>query len=142
MLENKLNNINITNLNSIEAIGGNVMHILKSNESSFRGYGEAYFSWVNSGFIKGWKLHKEMTLNIVVPIGCIKFVFFDKNHMNDFKIVIIGENDYSRVTVPPNIWFAFKGMSAQPSLLINIANIIHNENEVLRKEINEINFKW
>ena len=42
-------------------------------------YIEAYFSIIKPGYIKAWKLHKKMTMNIVVPIGSVQFVFYDKN---------------------------------------------------------------
>jgi dTDP-4-dehydrorhamnose 3,5-epimerase len=42
--------------------------------------------------------------------------------------------------VPPNIWFAFKGVGEGINMLTNIADISHDPNEVLRKELNEIQF--
>ena len=55
-----------TNLSIIPLKKGNVFHALKTTESDFQGFGEAYFSTVNFNDIKAWKKHKKMTLNIVV----------------------------------------------------------------------------
>ena len=30
---------------------------------------------VKSGSIKGWKKHLEMTMNLIVPLGMVRFVF-------------------------------------------------------------------
>ena len=63
-------------LNKIACKGGDIYHILKSNESSFDNFGEAYFSWIDHFYVKGWKRHLKMTCNLVVPIGTVNFVFF------------------------------------------------------------------
>ena len=67
----------ITPLNIIDTPGGNVMHAMKGSDPGFVKFGEAYFSKVNPFEIKAWKRHKEMTLNLVVPQGKIRFVFCD-----------------------------------------------------------------
>ncbi len=69
--------VQLTALNIIEGPSGNVLHALKGHEDSFNGFGEAYFSTIHHNSVKGWKRHRQMTLNIVVPIGSIKFVLFD-----------------------------------------------------------------
>ena len=43
----------------------------------FNHFKESYFSTVNGDVIKPWKKHNKMTLNLVVPLGEIKFVLFD-----------------------------------------------------------------
>ena len=69
----------LTSLDIIDLVGGNVFHIMKKSSPGYQSFGEAYFSQINQGVIKAWKRHKIMTLNIVVPVGSIKFVF-DFNH--------------------------------------------------------------
>ena len=49
---------------------------------------------------------------------------------------------YVRLTVPPGIWFGFKGKAAGKSLLLNIADIVHEPNEVLSKPKSEILYDW
>ena len=48
-----------------------------------------YFSVVNPGVVKGWKLHKKMTCNLIVPIGTIKFVI--SKNLIDFDTFELGE---------------------------------------------------
>ena len=71
-----LDDILVTPLKRISTVGGDVMHALRISDKGFHGFGEVYFSWVEMGSIKAWKCHQHMTLNLVVPIGEVSFVFF------------------------------------------------------------------
>ena len=66
----------IRKLNQIKNSDGDIYHVFKKTDKEFKDFGEAYFSFINQGCIKGWKKHKEMTLNLVVPIGKVKFVIY------------------------------------------------------------------
>ena len=54
---------------------------------------------------------------------------------NRFQEIVISKRNYKRITVPPNIWFGFKGIGKENNLVVNLSNIEHSENEVERKEI-------
>ena len=141
-----INGVIFTPLSIIDTKGGEVLHVMKKNDPCFSSFGEAYFSNVEPNAIKGWKLHRQMVLNLVVPVGAIKFVILDdrkdsKTKGNFFKFVLSRIN-YGRLTVPPNLWFAFQGIDLNKSLLLNIANIVHDPEEVELKELNEIYFDW
>ena len=69
-----------------------------------------------------------MMLNIVVPHGKVKFVFYSQNE-NRFKIVEIGERVYSRLTIPPKIWFGIKGMAKPESIIVDLINLRWNPKE-------------
>ena len=138
---NLLDQIQVTPLQQISTLGGDVWHALKSTEKSFNGFGEAYFSWVEARSIKAWKQHLQMTMNLVVPIGTVRFVFCDLQ-LHTFREEEIGASTYARITVPPKIWFGFQGMSEKPSLVLNVANLPHDPAEVERKMKEEIYFNW
>ena len=134
----------VTHLDIINTPGGNVMHAMKKTSVGYAGFGEAYFSQVGKGEIKAWKRHKKMTLNLVVPVGEIKFVLFDDREVSNtqFQEVIISKDKYCRLTVPPMVWIGFKGQSDGDSMLLNIANIEHDQYEVDKKSIEQIEFNW
>ena len=117
---------------------GNVFKALSYQDINFQGFGEVYFSFIEKNQIKGWKKHKKMKMNLFVPIGKVEFVFYLEKK-NKFKKIIIGEKNYKRIFVPSNIWFAFKGHD-KTNLIMNVSNIKHSENEVFRKELDEIKF--
>jgi dTDP-4-dehydrorhamnose 3,5-epimerase len=83
-----------------------------------------------------------MTLNLVVPLGEISFVFHIKDQENCFRTENIGEEKYVRLTVPPGIWFGFQGRGSSQSLLMNLADMAHDPDEVLRKKKSEIVYNW
>ena len=84
---------------------------------------------------------KYMTSNLTVPYGKVKFVFYLPKRKK-FKVVDIGEKKYLRITVPPRIWFGFKGMSRHESIILNLTNMQHNPKEVLKCNKNKIKFNW
>ena len=136
-----LDQIQVTPLKRIPTPGGDVLHALKSTEDAFQGFGEAYFSFVEPGAIKAWKQHIRMTMNLVVPVGSVRFVFHDSSTLS-FREEIIGESNYQRLTVPPKIWFGFQGVATTPSLLLNLACVPHDPAEVKRKTLSEVGFNW
>lgn len=139
----KLSDIQVTPLARIATGAGDVMHALKPSDIGYDGFGEAYFSWADYKKVKAWKCHTEMTMNLVVPRGLVKFVFCDlKNQPDTFRVEEIGDDNYSRLTVPPGLWFGFQGLDANSSLVLNIANIPHDPNEVQRISESQIKFKW
>lgn len=144
MGEVNVSDIFLTPLARIETPGGDVLHALKSIDMGFCGFGEAYFSWVEAGAIKAWKRHNRMTMNLVVPVGCVRFVFHgtDSHGNESYRVEEIGEKRYARITVPPGIWFGFQGIGTPKNLVLNIASICHDPGEVDRKSLAEINYDW
>ena len=41
-------------------------------------------------------------------------------------------DDFSIITIPPNVWFGFQGLCEPDSLIMNCASIEHDPNEVER----------
>lgn len=119
---------------------GDIFHAMKKNDAGFDGFGEAYFSTINKDDIKGWKKHTKMTLNLVVPVGEIEFVVYNKN-IKEFFSVRLSQNNYHRLTVKPNLWMAFQGIG-EYNMLLNLANIEHDPNEAITIDLSEINYDW
>jgi dTDP-4-dehydrorhamnose 3,5-epimerase len=116
---------------------GKIMHMLRGDDPHFEKFGEIYFSMVYPGIVKGWHLHKIMTLNYTVVLGEIKLVLFDdrKDSPSYRKLMVLsldGINNYHLVRIPPGIWNGFKGMGTQPSIVANCATIPHNPAEIIR----------
>mgnify|MGYP001318119249 CR=1 FL=1 len=141
MRKNVLKSIKIKSLKIIKMPEGNIMHVLKKKELKNWTLAEAYFSKIKYGKIKAWKFHKKMTLNLTVPIGKVKFVFYSFAKKK-FKVITAGEKKYIRLIVPPKIWFGFKGLGKPLSVILNLANFNHTKKEILRKRKKEIKFNW
>ena len=85
-----------------------------------------------------------MTLNIIVPVGSIHFNFIDlRENSETFKCrmeLSLSVHNYIRVTIPPRICFGFKGKGEDINMLVNIADIIHDDNECENLEFNKYRF--
>ena len=141
-----LEGVSLIPLNEIQNDKGNILHALKSTDETFISFGEAYFSNVNYGAIKGWKKHTRMFLNLIVPNGIIKFVLFDDREMSttfgQFQEIEIGESNYQRLFVPPGIFMSFQGVGLHRNMLLNIASIPHDPAESVNKALPEISYLW
>lgn len=135
-----LDDVVITPLSKIEAFGGDILHALKKSDDSFAGFGEAYFSLVNSSEIKAWKKHNLQISNLIVPVGRVRFAVIDGTGQS--KVVDLSPDNYFRLTIPPGFWFGFLGLGSGTNLILSVSNIEHDPSEVERKEKNEFDFDW
>ena len=136
----------ITKLKIIKDERGQVMHMLRSDNPIFKSFGEIYFSTVFKDIIKGWHLHKESYLNYACVYGEVKLVLIDKRKNSETfdktQEIILSPKKYQLVTIPPNVWNGFKGLSKNESIIANCLSIPHNENEMVRKDFNDSYFKY
>ena len=117
---------------------GKVMHMIRNDDPEFLGFGEIYFSCIYPGVIKGWHLHKKMTLNYAVPYGTIKLVLYDdrissKTH-GELQEIFLGPENYCLVQIPPQVWNGFKGVGTTISIIANCSTIPHDPHEIERKD--------
>tara|TARA_B100000787_G_scaffold167518_1_gene154441 strand:+ start:578 stop:1012 length:435 start_codon:yes stop_codon:yes gene_type:complete len=130
----------------ISTIGGDVLHAIKKSDQGYSGFGEAYFSTIEPNAVKAWKRHREMTLNLLVPVGEVRFVVYDDRlHSSSngiFQQVILSLDNYKRLTIPPMLWVGFQGVGEERAMLLNIANIQHNPLEMDRKPVADIPYNW
>jgi len=128
----------VNTLKQIADERGKVMHMLRDDSEGFVGFGEIYFSCVYPEAIKGWHIHKKMTLNYTVPQGAIKFVLFDDRSgsptKGEVQEIFLGPDNYCRVTVPPMIWNGFKGIGTETAIVANCASIAHDPDEIDRRD--------
>ena len=64
------------------------------------------------------------------------------SHTKKLEVLKIGEENYSRIMVPPGIWFGFMGINLKDSLVLNIASCLHDPEEVQRLDIKKISYNW
>ena len=116
---------------------GSVMHMLRSDAPHFQKFGEIYFSVVYPGVVKGWHLHKEMTLNYAVISGTIKLVLYDdranSSTHGEVNELFIGDSNYVLVQIPFGIWNGFKGVGVIPGIVANCSTIPYRQDEIVRR---------
>ena len=134
----------LTPLKQILNPKGDVFHGMKKSDPGFSGFGEAYFSTVYAGDIKPWKRHLRTTLNLIVPVGKIRFALYDDRNVSSTKgetmIVELSLDNYMRLTVPPYIWMAFEGVGKSLNLLLDIADLEHDSTEIDRADLERFNY--
>ena len=135
-----LDQIKFTKLQIINVEGGNVFRIMKKSNHKEFSFKEAYFSSIHFNFVKGWKMQSKMQSNICVPIGKVKFTFVSKDY-KEHKTLIIGEDNYGLISIPPKIWYSFKGLSKKTSLILNISDYEHDEKDIKKINLDEFPLK-
>lgn len=128
--------VKVTPLRQILDERGKIMHMLRCDAEDFPGFGEVYFSCVYPGVIKGWHIHKRMTLNYAVPHGNIKLVLYDDRPdsptKGELQELFLGPDNYMLVTIPPMVWNGFKGIGTEMAIVANCASIPHDPEEIER----------
>ena len=129
--------VKITPLKQIFDERGKIMHMIRADSEVFTQFGEIYFSCINTGAIKAWHLHKQMTLNYAAIYGEIKFVLYDDRPNSKTKGCIdeyfLSPENYCLITVPPMVWNGFMGIGTKDSIVANCATIPHDPLEIERK---------
>ncbi|WP_042819005.1 hypothetical protein [Yersinia wautersii] len=124
----------ITPLKKIPNPKGNLFHLMKVTDPGYFGFGEAYITTIKFGEIKGWKKHFEMVLNLIVICGEVKFFIYDESLINTYSIILSRDN-YNRLTIPAGYWVAFKGISDNENIVLNLASIEHDFEEAISVSI-------
>ena len=134
----------LTPLKRIPGAAGDVLHVLKASSPGYVGFGEAYFSEIHGGVTKSWRRHKRHTLNLVVPRGSVRFVVHDdeKTGEESFSDFLIGDVNYARLTIPPGLWLAFRGLGPGTSLILDITDGEHDPAEAEARDLAAIQFRW
>ena len=135
-----MDGIILTPLKKIYHPKGEILKAITKRDPVFSEFGEAYFSVINQGDIKGWKKHTKMISNLIVVIGEIEFVFHNEITKEFFNIKI-SQNNYKRLTIKPGLLMAFRGIK-ENNILFNLSNIEHDPNETINIDLNEIDYKW
>lgn len=126
-------------LRRISVAAGDVLKVLSASDPEHVGFGEAYMTWIKRDQTKGWKQHTRLISNIVVPVGLVRFSFVNPN-TGVRETFDVGENHYRLLHVPPGYWMAFRALAAD-SLVLNVANMEHDDAEERRLPLSEMDFE-
>jgi dTDP-4-dehydrorhamnose 3,5-epimerase len=117
---------------------GTIYHMMKRTDPHFKRFGEIYFSTVYRGVVKGWHLHKKMTLNYACIHGRIKLVIYDDRPgsptRGNMMEIVLGPDNYCLVVIPPNLWNGFKGMGPDYSIVADLITHVHDPSQSVRMD--------
>lgn len=147
--ENKIAGIIIQNLKIIPDKRGSVLHMLRSDSSLYKNFGEIYFSELNPKTIKAWKLHKSLTQNIAVIMGKVRLVVYDNRPssktLGEVVEYEIGRySNYCLIQIPPMLWYGFQSLDNQKALIANCTDQPHDplESQSIPIDSDKIPFQW
>lgn len=140
-----ISGVHFERLPVIRTTGGRVMHAIRALDAGLRQFGECYFSTADFQSPKAWKKHTRMTCNLFVPVGEVKFVFYDDrpdspDYGRVVEWLVSDDAAYGRLVIGPGIWFGFASVSrlAAQSILLNVADLLHDPQESLRLEPGDV----
>jgi len=130
----RIKGLSVTPLSVISDEYGSVLHLLRSGDPAFLGFGECYCSETLPGAVKAWKRHNLQTQCLAVPIGCLRLVVFDNRPSSQtcgvINVIELGRPDsYARVIISPGLWYGFKAIGKSPALIVNCVNRPHHRQE-------------
>ena len=133
-----IDGVKIKRLKKICDERGMIWQMFRKDDPEFIQFGEIYFSFIYPGVVKGWHLHKKMTLNYAVIQGMIKLVLFDDRKksptVGNLMELFIGVDNYQLVTIPPGVWNGFKGIGVKTSIVANCATHPHDPKDIVRMD--------
>lgn len=115
---------------------GDIKKFITKKSKEFKGFGECYFSEIKKNQIKGWKKNRTTNQMISVIKGKVKFFLLDdrKKKINKFNLILDENKNYKKIIIPKNVWYAFKGVSDEKSILFNFLSIEHRNTETINKK--------
>ena len=143
-----INGVKVIPLRQIPDERGKIMHMMKATDPHFEKFGEVYFSVAWPGAIKGWHLHKSMTLNYAVVQGRIKLVLYDNRDSSPTKgelmELFVGEDNYCLVSIPPGIINGLEAYGDKAAIICNCATEPHSSDEIVRIDPfdKSVPYKW
>ena len=141
IIRSKINGVKIIKKKQIIDDRGKIKHMLRNDDKNYTKFGEIYFSSVNPKKVKAWHLHKLMTLNYVAVSGIIKLVLYDARQdsstKGNFEEIILSDENYLLVSIPPLIWNGFCSGNKKSAILANCSNIPHDKKEIIRIPYND-----
>ncbi len=127
---NMIDGVVVKKLKVIPDERGRLMELFRSDDSDFKGFGQAYMTTVNFGVVKAWHYHKEQTDSFAVVSGMVRIGMYDSRDGSPTKgeslSVYAGIHNPVLVQIPPGVYHGFKGISEGESIVINIPDKLFN----------------
>ncbi len=130
-----IDGVKVVPLRQIPDERGKIMYMLKVTDPHFIAFGEIYFSCAWPGVVKGWHVHRRMTVNNAVIVGRVKLVLYDDRSSSptrgELMELFIGEDNYCLVQIPPGIVNGYKTYGDRLAIMANCATEPHDPDEII-----------
>tara|TARA_A100000164_G_scaffold364940_1_gene383883 strand:- start:437 stop:865 length:429 start_codon:yes stop_codon:yes gene_type:complete len=114
---------------------GDLFKFVSKKNTFFKSFGEVYFNEIKKNQIKGWIKHKKNQCIFSAVHGSIKFKLIDdrvkSKTYGQIVNITLEKNNFNILIVPAGIWFSFTTKKTK-SILVNLINKVHSDNEVVK----------
>lgn len=145
-MDNQINGLKLIPLKIFKDERGSLLHIFNPANHLKKNFCEVYASETNSGVIKAWKKHTELSQNLCAITGQIKLVIFDyreqsSTYKNFFEIILSRDN-YYLVHIPKQVWYGFQCISQEKAILINCIDKPYDPKQSISCSLEELPFSY
>lgn len=123
----------------IDVPGGAVTRFVRSDEPDYQGFGEVYFTSIESGAVKAWRRHSRANLFLTVVHGEVLVVLRDPLSTGSF---ILNSEQPARLSIAAGTWFGFSGRSQEAGIICSFSDLPHDPDEVERVSIDAFPYDW
>ena len=129
---------------------GRLMEILRSDDEFFQKFGQVYMTTVKPGIVKAWHYHRLQQDNFCCVRGKIRLGLYDAREKSSTfgktMDMTLGLENPKLVSIPPNVYHGFKGVSNEESIVINTPTEAYNHTKPDERRVdayeNNIPFDW
>jgi len=132
----------IVHLNYVDAVGGGILKILSSKSASYCQFGELYFSELDQGIFRGWKLHTKSDSFLFVIRGEASIHIVSSETTCETINLTEVLTSQCALWLPHGITFGFKSVGTESLIIANFASEEYSSNEVERPELNFHTCDW
>ena len=115
--------VKIKKLKVIPDDRGRVMEIFRKDDEAFQKFGQVYMTTVYKDIVKAWHYHCIQTDNFACIKGKIRLGLYDaRKNASTYKQTqefIMSLEEPILVSIPPNVYHGFKGLSDEEAIVIN-----------------------
>ena len=125
MTARRIEGVQVKPLKVVPDERGWLMEILRADDAElFTRFGQVYVSATYPGVVKAWHRHRRQTDTFACIAGMVKLVLVDTRDgsptldmVNEF---FLGVHNPMVVQVPKLVYHGWKGISPEPSLVVNV----------------------
>tara|TARA_B110000008_G_scaffold251824_1_gene266034 strand:- start:249 stop:659 length:411 start_codon:yes stop_codon:yes gene_type:complete len=111
----------ISKIKFIKNIKGNIYKLIQ-NKNNKNKFDELYISKLNPHKTKAWKYHENKVQRIYIPVGKVKIGIYQPK-TKKIKTINLGENDNKMLIIYNKVFYGFKSITKNNSLIINLTYI-------------------
>ena len=145
-----IDGVKIKNLKTLADERGFLMEILRSDESIYEKFGQAYLTMVKPRVVKGWHYHKQQVDHFIGVQGTAKVVLYDAREesptfglINEF---LLGLENSVLVKIPTYVYHGFTAVGNQNAMILNIPTEVYHYDQPDEYRANpfgkEIPYDW